>query len=353
MIALQLALAIGLLGSGWFFDRVGVRLGMAISVTGWSLAACLHAVARTATQFVSARAVLGLMESAITPGGLRLITAAFPARLRTPALGLLNSASNVSAVLTPFAVALLFGSLGWKWTVVIIGGAGLICAGLWLFLPERFGNASVINESEAEPQRISWRLLLADRHCWVIILGKVLADQVWWFMLFWMPDYFHRSYGVYTSEMGLPVASVYLMAAVGAIGGGLLPRFVAKYLDDGSRIRFIVLGVFALMALPLAFLPLIQNLGWAICIMGVALAGHQGFSTNIYGVAASAYGSREVAHVIGIAAFCGNVAGALIGQAAVWQLSTHGNLHAIFIECGLAYLVCWLLIRLIAPRLRG
>ncbi len=111
----SLAYAIGFLGVGRLFDRIGVRAGFAVSIVAWSLAAMGHALARTAAGFSVARAALGLGESGNFPGSIKTVAEWFPKKERALATGIFNSGSNVGAIVAPLTV---------PWIAVTYGGSG-------------------------------------------------------------------------------------------------------------------------------------------------------------------------------------------------------------------------------------
>ena len=195
--------------------------------------------------------------------------------------------------------------------------------------------------------------IFRDRHTWALAIAKIMSDQVWWFMLFWLPDFLHRQYHVDLVHLGLPVATVYAMAAIGSFLGGWVPGVLRRFGVEGGTARRIALGLFAVLPLPLVATPHLHALWPTVLVAGLALAGHQGFATNVFSLAVTAFPANRVGSVVGFAAFCGNVSGALALQLAGWLLTTRGSLDLMFIECGLAYAACWILLKVLVPRLRS
>ena len=348
----QISVAVCLLGAGWFIDKVGLRRGMALSVGGWSIAATLHAFARTLPQFLAARIALGALEATATPGGVKIVATGFAPKDRGMVIGIINTAPNVSAFATPLIVGALFALTGWQWTIGLVGASGLVCVVFWWLLPiEKL--AAVTPQPLETPVRGKEPSIFRDRHTWALAIGKVMSDQVWWFMLFWLPDFLHRQYQVDLAHLGLPVASVYAMAAAGSFLGGWIPGRLRRLGVSAGTARRIALGLFALLPIPLVATPWLHGLWPTVLVAGLALAGHQGFATNLFSLAVTAFPAHRVGSVVGFAAFCGNVSGALVLQVAGWLLSTRGSLDLMFIECGLAYAAGWLVLKVLVPTLRS
>src|SRR5437899_726132 len=91
----QLAYGIGLLGFGWFVDRFGTKIGYAVSIAAWSVAAAAHALVGSVSGFISARAALGLGESGNFPSAIKAVALWFPKRERAFATSIFNSGTNV------------------------------------------------------------------------------------------------------------------------------------------------------------------------------------------------------------------------------------------------------------------
>ncbi len=340
--AFQVAIAAALLGTGWFMDRVGLRWGFAAGLGGWSIASILHAAARTVPQFIAARAALGVFEAVGTPAGMKAVATFFRPRERTLVIGIGNMAPNVAAMLTPLAVSALYIRIGWQGTIVTLGAAGLLCLGLWLALPlARMTDVSV-DATRTVPAPAG--SVLRDRGVWTLAGAKLLTDQAWWFMLFWLPDFFHRRFHLDMGGIGLPVAAVYAMAALGSLSGGALPAVLSRSGMALASARWAAMAVFAACVLPIAFVLHVQGLWPSVFVVGLALAGHQGFATNIFGIAAAVFPATRIGSAVGLGAFAGNCGGALSLYMAGRLLPVFG-LQPSFWGAAAGYPLAWLLLR--------
>ena len=340
--AFQISIAVALLGAGWFMDRAGLRWGFATGLGGWSVASILHAAARTVPQFIAARVALGVFEAVGTPAGMKAIATFFRPAERTLVIGVGNMAPNIAAMLTPLIVSALYVRIGWQGTIVTLGAAGLVCLGLWLALPLR--RMTDVSTEPAQLSRESGSLVLRDRMAWTLAGAKFLTDQGWWFMLFWLPDFFHRRFHLTMRDIGLPVATVYAMAALGSLCGGALPTVLARSGLSRNTALWASMAMFAACVLPIVFILHVGGLWPSVVLVGLALAGHQGFSTNIFGIAAAVFPVSRIGSAIGLGAFAGNCGGALSLYAAGRLLPTYG-LQPSFCAAAAGYPLAWLLLR--------
>ena len=347
--AFQLSAAIAFLGTGWFIDRVGLRRGFAIGVGVWSLAGMAHALVGTVGGFVSARIVLGAAEAIGTPAQVKTAAAYFPPEQRTMMLGIGNMASNFGAVLAPLTVPALASRLGWRAAFLIAGGLGLVWVVLWLSV--RPPQETVASDAAIEGARVPWLSMLRDRRQWALVAAKGLSDEVWWFLLFFTPDVFHRLFGVSQGELGYPVALVYVMAALGSFSGGLLPSWLLQRGWSLNRARKISLLVYSLLILPVPLLIFVSRPWVGAGLLGLALFAHQGFSTNVFGMSADLFPARMVGTAIGIGAFAGNLSGMTMIEAAGWSLDNGHGYAPLLCICGVSYLLALLFIQLLVPRI--
>lgn len=309
----QFSSAFALLGVGWIVDRVGWRWANPIAVGTWSLAAMVHALTRTIGQFTLARIALGATEAFGTPTGIKTVAVFFAARERSTALGLMNASGNVGAIVTPLFIPALALSLGWQGAFLITGGCGLLWVAAWMLFVRGSGPTMAADPgrpvSQEDGQSVSWLQVLRDRRTWAIAGGKVFSDPVWWFLLFWAPDFFHRVFHLDMKSFAVPLALIYSAAAVGSMAGGFVSgRLVARGMPV-TKARKTTMLVCALLVVPVPLALIAPNHWLAVAILGLTLAAHQGFSVNLFALTTDVTPSARVATTISIAALFGNLAG--------------------------------------------
>lgn len=348
----QFASAVAFLGSGWLVDRIGWRRANPLSVGAWSVAAMAHAFARTLTQFTVARFALGATEALGTPTAIKTIAAVFRNEERSLAMGIMNAANTLGAIVTPLLIPLLALKIGWARSFLVTGGLGLAWVAVWFALSPGRGAeepAQTAHQPAAEPVR--WREVLADRRTWAIAGAKVLSDQVWWLLLFWTPDLFHRVFHLGMGAFGAPLAVIYGCAAVGSLIAGYIPtRMLEAGFSLNATRKLTLLGA-AILVVPVWFVPHVSGYWLATAILGLTLAAHQGFSVNVFALATDVTPSRRLATVISIGALCGNLAGMVILQVAGWVLGAGYGYGPLLTLAAVSYLagVGW--VQLLLPRI--
>ncbi len=348
--AFQVSAAFAFLGTGWFIDRVGLRRGFGLGVVIWSLAAMAHAAAASVGQFIAARVVLGAAESVGTPGAVKSAATYFSQRERSLVLGIGNTAPNIGAIVTPLAIPAVAVAFGWQAAFLLAGGLGLVWALFWFGLRLQPADDAA-GKPAVEGAPVAWTSLLKDRRTLAIAAAKVLSDQVWFFMLAWLPDLFARMFGLQQGTLGLPVALVYVMAAFGALTGGALPTQLMRRGWSVDRARKTAMLVYALLILPVTLVMFVDSAWSAALLLGLGLFAHQGFSTNVFGLATDIVPARTVGSTIGIAAFCGNLWSIVLIQVAAISLSAGFGYGPLLAICSVSYLLALGIVQLLLPRI--
>jgi ACS family hexuronate transporter-like MFS transporter len=349
----QFSAAISYLGVGWFVDKVGLKWANPLAVGAWSLAAMAHTVVRTFASFAVARVALGATEAVYTPAAVKTVAVFYAARERGMALGLLNAANNVGAIVTPLVVPWLAVSFGWRAAFLLIGFAGLLWVAAWFPLMfGKIGGAAQTQRGEPAP-RVGWGEILVDRRTWAIVGAKALSDQVWWFLLFWTPDLLHRLFHLSVGQIGWPLATIYACAAGGSLLGGYVSgRLLVRGFSLDSARKLPLLAC-ALLAAPVAVVPILHNLSLAIALLGLTLAAHQGFSTNLFALITDIIPALRVGSVTSLAALFGNLAGMSILATVGFSLSHGGDYPPFFLLIAISYLMAVGWIQLWLPRLQA
>src|SRR5216684_3247321 len=340
----SLPYAFAFLAAGRLFDRIGVRRRFAAAVVAWSLAAIAHAFARTTALFSAARALLGVAESANFPGAIKAVAEWFPKKERAFAAGIFNAGTNTGAIITPLVVPWIALTWGWRWAFIATGSVGFVWLVLWLALyrsPETHPKVSGaelahIRSDPAEPvvAGVPWLGLLGARQTWAFAVGKLLADPIWWFYLYWLPKFLDTRYGIKLAQLALPLVVVYVVADAGSVTGGWLSGALIERGWSVNRARKAVMLLMALAIVPTALAPRAGSLWTAVLLVSVAVAAHQGWSANVYTLASDLFPRSAVASVIGIAGFAGAAGGVLFQRATGRILDATGHNYATLFRTG-------------------
>ncbi|MCC3158056.1 MFS transporter [Hymenobacter sp. 15J16-1T3B] len=377
-IAFKLAYSLGMLGVGRVIDKLGTKMGYALSTFLWSLAAIGHAFVTSTMGFSVARAFLGVTEAGNFPAAIKTTAEWFPQKERALATGIFNSGSNVGAIIAPLTVPLIAETIGWQWAFIITGALGFVWLVLWFVLYEVPAKHAKLSKAEFEyihsdvddlaaasittEPKVSWFKLLTFRQTWAFVLGKFLTDPIWWFYLFWLPDFLNKQYGLKGTEVALPVALVYVMSSVGSVGGGWIPMNFIKNGWAPFKARKTSMLLIALCVFPIVIAQQAGsvNMWLAVIVIGIAAAAHQAWSANIFTTVSDMFPKRAVASVTGIGGMAGGLGGILLSALVQKRMFVYyesiGQLDkAYFIMfwiCGGAYLLAWILMHFLVPRMK-
>ena len=360
VVAFQFAYAAGLLFTGKLIDKLGTRKGFSLAVFFWSIAAMAHAAAGSVFQFAVARFSLGIGESGSFPASVKAVAEWFPKRERALATGLFNCGSNIGAILTPLIVPWLTYRFGWRMAFIATGALGFIWIVCWLAIyrrPEEDKFCSPAERSyiqsdvEEHTETISLRSMITHRQAWAVALGKFFTDPIWFVYLFWMPDFLSRNLGLDLRGMALPLFIIYSGASVGSIAGGWLSSFLLKRGWTVNASRKTTLFICALAVTPIMIAAVTKNAWLAVFLIAIAAGAHQGWSANIYTLASDMFPKSAVAAVVGFSTMIGMIGGMFVSKVVGYLLQRTGSYVPVFVMAGLAYLVAFCFVQLLAPRL--
>ena len=358
--AFQVAYAIGLVITGGFLDRVGTRIGYSIAIVFWSISGMAHAAASGLWSFAAARFGLGIGESANFPAAIKVVAEWFPKKDRALATGWFNSGSSVGAIVAPLIVWGSFERFGWQGAFIITGALGLIWLIFWRIsyhVPEKHPKISreelnYIRSGEGEQQeKVPWIRILPHRQTIAIILSRFVTDWVWWFFLFWTPDFLNKQYGIDIREVVLPLIVIYTFASFGGIAGGWISSRLIKTGRSVDYARKTAILICACFVVPVIFAARVPELWMAVLLISMAAASHQGWASNIFTVVSDIYPRNAVASMVGLSGFGGAVGGALAASFVGLMLEVTGSYMVIFAIAGTSYLMAWLILKLMIPRI--
>jgi ACS family hexuronate transporter-like MFS transporter len=361
----QAAYALGLVLVGRLIDRVGTRFGYALAMAFWSLASLAHGLATSFTGFLVARFALGFGESAVFPASLKAVAEWFPNKERALATGIFNAGTNLGAIATPLIVPWVVVHWGWRWAFFLLGGVGFVWLALWLAVYRRPQEHSSCSSAElnyicsdrapeisVKKVSSSWFKLLAHRQTWAFTLAKFITDPVWWFYLFWVPDFLQREHGLTLLHIGMPIVVIYLIADVGSVAGGWLSSFLIGRGRSVNASRKLAMLTCAVCVVPIVFAPKIASMWGAVLVIGLAAAAHQGFSCNLFTLSSDMFPATAVASVVGIGGMAGAIGGMLIAKLVSGLLQRTHSYAVPFFLAGSAYLIALAIIQGLAPRLK-
>lgn len=365
MSIFQASYAVGLTMFGWIIDKYGARMGFAISIIWWSVGALSHAFAVGVKSMGLSRVILGLGEGGNFPASIKTVTNWFSSGERVFATTLFNSGANVGALVAPATIPFIAAAWGWQSAFIAAGVLGFIWVIFWLRMPKNprmklAEESAALAQAEKEEARASipWRKLLAYRQSWSLILVRFLTDPIWWFFLFWLPDFFSKHFGYNIKESALPLIAIYALVTVLSILGGTLTKFLANRGWSLNKVRKISMLVFACCVVPVIFVQYFDM--WTIvAVLGLAGGAHQAWSASVYTLGSDMFPKSDVASITGLSGMAGQIGSVLFQTAVGFTLSwfaaqgnaSHGY-DIIFMVCGSAYLAAFVIFTLIIPNIK-
>ncbi len=376
-IAFKIAYSIGLLFAGRLIDRLGTKLGYFLATFLWSVSAVLHAIVNSTFGFIFVRSALGLTEAGNFPAAIKTVAEWFPKKERALATGIFNTGAGVGPVIAPLTVPFIAAAWGWRMAFVITGSVGFIWLILWLWLyeiPSRqkrataselkyiYSDAETGGDGEQHLSPVAWHKLLGFKQTWAFALGKFLTDPIWWFYLFWLPDFLQSEYKLTLKAIAVPVAAVYVISMAGSILGGYFPKLLIERGWTVFRARKTSMLIYAFAVVPIIFAQILGNINmWlAVLIIGLAAAAHQAWSANIFTTVSDMFPKRTIGSVAGLGGMFGSVGSVFLSLFVQKNMFVHYRaIHHIeiayyimFFVCGSAYLLAWVIMHLLVPRMR-
>ena len=373
--------------AGWVIDKIGTKLGLALSIIVWSVCGILNAfVGRLVAMHILVRSAFGIGEGGNFPASIKTVAEWFPKRERALATGIFNSGSNVGAMVAalfvPWCLVHWGNEKGWKMAFILTGAVGFIWLIFWFWLYETPANQKRLSKAEfdyihsdvdeahapdgaVDRAKIPWSKLLGYRQTWAFFFGKFMTDGIWWFYLFWLPDYLNKQFGMTTAQVRLPTFIVYGVSIVGSVYGGSIPMtFINKGMPVyKARMRaMLLIAVFPLVVLSTQFFGNVSRFGanaaiLAVATICIAAAAHQAWSANLFTTVSDMFPKKAVGTVTGIGAMAGGVGGVVVQKLAGGLtdafIKTPQKAYLImFVICASSYLIAWVIIKALVPRHR-
>ena len=382
------AYAVATVFVGWFIDKIGTKLGLALSLIVWSIFGIANAfVGSLVTVHMMVRSAFGLGEAGNFPASIKTVAEWFPKRERALATGVFNSGTNfgamVAALFVPWCLLYFGNERGWKMAFIITGVFGFLWLIFWYWLYETPQKQLRASQAEldyiridddptapsqkaqtAQPQ-ISWGRMLTFPQTWAFALGKFMTDGVWWFYLFWLPDYLKKQFGMTTEQVMLPTFTVYGIAIVGSVFGGSIPMFLIKRGMPVYKARMSAMLMIAfcpLAVLSTQYFGNVEHFGnsasyLAIAIICIGAAAHQAWSANLFSTVSDMFPKYSVGSVTGIGTMAGGLGGVMVQLIAgnltdIYAKHPQTAYMMLFAGCSMAYLIAWCVIKTLVPRHR-
>jgi MFS transporter, ACS family, hexuronate transporter len=371
--------------AGVVIDKIGTKLGLALSLIIWSVFGILNAfVGGMVAMHVFVRSAFAIGEAGNFPASIKTVAEWFPKRERALATAIFNSGSNfgamVAALFVPWCMIYFGDQRGWKMAFILTGASGFLWLFFWFWLYDSPARHKRLTRSEYNiihmdddraadgldgdvAKTISWGRLFGYRQLWAFFFGKFLTDGIWWFYLFWLPDYLIKQFHMTKHEVMLPTFIVYGVAIVGSIYGGSVPMTLINRGMPVYRARMTTMFIIALFPLVVLLTQYFGNVGrfgqlaavLSVATICVGATAHQAWSANLFTTVSDLFPKKSIGSVIGIGTMAGGIGGVIVQKLAgaltdAFKENPQTAYAIMFVFCALSYLVAWAVMKALVPK---
>src|ERR1700728_1685455 len=322
--AFQISYALTWLLGGIFLDAVGTRLGLAVAVVFWSVINILTVFASSVFGFAAFRFLLGIGEGFNWPGASKTVAEWFPSQERSVAVAIFDSGSSVGGAIAALVIPLIAVAFGWRAAFVFSGLIGFVWLFVWLRVYHPLdrhprvtaGEVSLIHAGQDAPAASAqrgaqrWLELLKNRNVWGIVLGRGLTDPIWWFYVFWLPQYLSDARGFSLKRIALFAWIPFVAADLGNFTGGFISGYCIRRGIPVIRARMWVCAVSCMPILAGIPAARVHSAYSALALICVALWGYASWSTMGLTLPSDLFPQDVVATVTGLSGFAAGLAGA-------------------------------------------
>jgi ACS family hexuronate transporter-like MFS transporter len=373
------------IGAGWVIDKIGTKIGLALSLITWSVFGILNAfVGRMLMMHLLVRSAFAVGEAGNFPASIKTVAEWFPKRERALATAIFNSGSNagamIAALFVPWCMIHFGDQKGWKMAFILTGAIGFFWLIFWFWLYEppagqkrlsqiEYDYIHIDDETAGDAQtgdktrKVSWWKLFGYRQLWAFFAGKFMTDGIWWFLLFWLPDYLHKQFNMGKDQVMLPTFIVYGVAIIGSIYGGSIPMTLIKRGMPVYKARMTTMFIIALFPLAVLTTQYFGNVAHfgnmasvlAIATICIGATAHQAWSANLFTTVSDMFPKKAVGSVTGIGTMAGGIGGVIVQKIAGYLTDAFKDTPQtayliMFIICAFSYLIAWALMKALVPR---
>ena len=320
--------------SGRLLDRLGTKIGYGLTIAFWSGAEILNAFSAGALSLGIFQFLLGVGEAGNYPAGVKLITEWFPPEERSYASGIFNSGASIGAILAPPLLAWIMLANGWRTAFVVIGLLGFLWLAGWLAVYREPDASSASSQTD----RLPLRALLRSRFLWQFTLSKVFSDPVWYFYVFWFPQYLKVAHSFSMRQIGETAWIPFLTATLGNLAGGAVFSGLSRAGAGPATARRIAIAIFSALMTPAIFVGGISSAAGCIALISTATFGYCGALANLLAVPGDVFPKGAVASIWGFASMGSGIGGMIFSLVTGW-LVDHYSFRPVFVLFGVIPLV--------------
>ena len=321
---------------GPLLDRIGLRMGMLLSLSIWMVASASHAFVSTFLGFAVARAVLGLGEGSMFPGGFRTAMDSLPVDKQARGIALAYSGSSVGSIVAPLIFTPIALAYGWRPAFLVTPALALI----WLIIWRTTVNPANFLHKPA-PGKLNFPSPL-ERRFWSLVFSYALGAFPVGAISYLSALYLSRSFGFTQKELGyvlwIPPAG---LEAGYFFWGWISDRFAPSH----ARPRWLYL-IMSVLCLPLATITWYHSAPLAIALLAFTLFASGGLVVVTLRTGALAYPPNQKSAAAGIASssFSAGVAILLPVCGRFFDAHQYGNAFTLVGVLPLLGTLIWLLL---------
>src|SRR5690554_140681 len=337
---------------GRLIDKIGGKMGLALSVGVWSIASALHGVMNSFGQLVAFRFLLGVGEGGCFPGAAKTVYEWFGKKERALANGIAIGGSAIGAVVAPPLTILIAGQYGWRWAFILPGLFGLVWVLVWMLTSWR--RAGVQKESIEEataPPSIPLKKIIRNRYAFTFILIRFLLDPVFYFLMFWVPKYLNEERDLSFERVGELFWIPFLALGLSNIlGGWFSDKLIAANLSVNAARKW-VMGLAAGITLVAPFISWVSSVELAIGLMALLMLAHGFWITNYITAISDVFGRHATSTVVGLSGTAGAVSGMIINPFIGYIIANY-SYNPLWIVSGLMYPLAFVILMVFIPKIK-
>jgi ACS family D-galactonate transporter-like MFS transporter len=345
---------------GMLADRFKPRIVITAAAVFWGGFQAIAGVATNATTLLLTRFGLGAAEAPIYPSGGKLNGIWLTQNERGRGATLLDGGAPLGAAIGAILITSLITMLGSWRLAFIVAGVGTVLAGLyaWYFIRNSPREHRGVNEAEAtyieearaiedkgEPTQLSGKRLdlFKYRTVWLMFLGYMFSNVVFYGLLTWMPNYLSKVHGFNIQQMGGASFIIFLSGFVGELVGGFL---CDKWKNAGGSPNKVMrtMLAFASIVVTVAVFSVAYASGPALTVVLLSVTLFFQRWTGLYWSIPSLVGTRDRVGLLGgLMNLGGNIGGVLVPLAVGLIVQLTGSYFLalmVFTGAGIGLLLC-------------
>ena len=317
--AFMLTYSVALPLAGWALDRLGVVRGLSLAVAWEATAGMLTSLSRGTLSLACFRSLLAVGESGAWPSFAKAVAIWIPAHWRALAMGVCNSGSSLGATIAPILVVSLTRNFGWRGAFLATGTLGFLWVLAFQVFRWRHPQMRATERRQAAhsaTRKVGWLTLLRYRQTWAVFVSRFLADPLWYFFIFWIPEFLTRERGLQLADIGALAWIPFLAADVSNLATGWVALILQRRGWSVHRTRKTVMLLGALLSPVGIAAAFAHSVFWTMAFLCVAIFFWMSWSITVQTLPADFFPARAVASVYGIGAN-----GAMLGvMISIWVI---------------------------------